>query len=123
MQTNGEKFAGEGLTRASLDQLGFVYAVKNNSKSYINFAFNYHKSKNFAQILSASDKLENASQNKLTALKYAYGKELPAKHAELMWNAIDNLYSQALPYDSIADLFEYVSADYYSFNRSSKGYI
>ena len=70
MQTNGEKFAGEGLTRASLDQLGFVYAVKNNSKSYINFAFNYHKSKNFAQILSASDKLENASQNKLTALKY-----------------------------------------------------
>ena len=40
----------EDNTRASLDQLGFVYSMKignTTSLRYVNFGFNYRKSKNF----------------------------------------------------------------------------
>ena len=43
----------EDKTRASLDQLGFVYTHKignNTSLRYVNFGFNYHKSKNFNRL-------------------------------------------------------------------------
>ena len=60
---NGDK------TNASFDQGGFVYSMRTGYKNYLNFAFNYHKSRNFDQILTAGNRLNNASQNKLTAMK------------------------------------------------------
>ena len=45
----------EDKTRASLDQIGFVYTHKvgnNTSLRYVNFGFNYHKSKNFNRVFS-----------------------------------------------------------------------
>lgn len=46
----------EDKTKASFDQLGFVYSYKignTTSLRYVNFGFNYHKSKNFNRLFSA----------------------------------------------------------------------
>ncbi|MBR5540989.1 MAG: hypothetical protein IKU64_01310 [Bacteroides sp.] len=56
----------ENKTRASFDQLGFVYTYKvgnNTSLRYVNFGFNYHKSKNFNRFFSAGGQLNNFSQS------------------------------------------------------------
>ena len=56
----------EDKTRASLDQLGFVYTYKignNTSLRYVNFGFNYHKSKNFNRLFSAGGQLDGFSQS------------------------------------------------------------
>lgn len=56
----------EDKTRASLDQIGFVYAHKignNTTLRYVNFGFNYHKSKNFNRLFSAGGALDGLSQS------------------------------------------------------------
>lgn len=52
-------------TRASFDQIGFVYSNKignNTSLRYVNFAFNYHKRKNFNEAFSMGGDLDGFSQ-------------------------------------------------------------
>ncbi len=57
----------EDRTRASFDQIGFVYSNKignNTSLRYVNFGFNYHKSKNFNRLFSMGGPLtDNMSQS------------------------------------------------------------
>ena len=56
----------EDKTRASLDQLGFVYTYKignTTSLRFVNFGFNYHKSKNFNRLFSAGGMLDGFSQS------------------------------------------------------------
>ena len=56
----------EDRTRASFDQLGFVYTYKvgnNTSLRYVNFGFNYHKSKNFNRLFSMGGLLDGLSQS------------------------------------------------------------
>lgn len=56
----------EDKTRASFDQIGFVYTHKignNTSLRYVNFGFNYHKSKNFNRLFSAGGQLDGLSQS------------------------------------------------------------
>lgn len=61
---------GAKKSRPSFDQIGFVWSTAGrNRQSYVNLGFNFHKSTNFSQILTAANGLSNASQNKLTALK------------------------------------------------------
>jgi hypothetical protein len=72
-QQDASKFSSLGKTNASFDQAGFVYSLRNGRNSFLNFGFNYHKSRNFDQILSASSRLTNASQNKLTYQKLREG--------------------------------------------------
>lgn len=43
-------------THASFDQMGFVWSQRIGVQSYINFGFNYHKSRDFNQILAASNR-------------------------------------------------------------------
>ncbi len=57
-------------TNASFDQIGLVYALRSSGNSYMNLGFNYHKSRNFDQILTAAGNLSYASQNKLSSIKY-----------------------------------------------------
>ena len=60
----------EDRTRASLDQVGFVYSNKignNTSLRYVNFGFNYHKSKNFNRLFSMGGDLDGMSQSKYLA--------------------------------------------------------
>lgn len=56
----------EDRTRASFDQIGFVYSNKignNTSLRFVNFGFNYHKSKNFNRLFSMGGALDNLSQS------------------------------------------------------------
>ena len=72
-QQGVNKFDNLNKTVMSFDQIGFVYSGRTGESSYINFGFNYHKSKNFDQILSATNQLGNSSVNNIVYIKDALG--------------------------------------------------
>ena len=60
----------EDRTRASLDQLGLVYTHKIGNATtlrYVNFGFNYHKSRNFNKLFSMGGAMDGFSQSKYLA--------------------------------------------------------
>ena len=89
-QGDASNVVGGNKTNASFDQAGIVIAHRTGKNSFVNFAFNFHKSRNFNQILSAAAPLERASLNKLTYNKgtnllvypQQSGVELDIKDAE-----------------------------------------
>lgn len=101
-QSDAESFGGANKTNMSFDQAGFVYAMRTSRSSFLNFGFSYTKSKNFDQILTAADRLNGASQNKLSAMKNLNGVYLlNEKNGSLVSNSatcnqVDYLYSNAL---------------------------
>lgn len=72
----------EKRTRASFDQLGLVYTHKignNSTIRYVNFGFNYHKSKNFNKLFSMGGVLDGFSQSKYLADEMAaWGMDVEA---------------------------------------------
>ena len=81
-QTTGQDAVLDGKkTTLSFDQIGFVFATRTDASSYLNFAFNYHKQKNFNSMLSAVGSLSEygdnpmnfASLNKLSYMKAING--------------------------------------------------
>lgn len=128
-QQDVESFSPGHKTNLSFDQIGFVYAMKSGRKSFLNFAFNYHKSRNFNQILTASDRLQNASQNKLTYTKLREGliyemnsEGLPMEdRAVITQNQVDNIYYRNLIKNE--DGYGYYDATGYDFNKAMRGYI
>ncbi len=121
VQHDAQSFNSANKTNLSFDQLGFVYAMRTGQKSYLNFGFNYHKSKNFDYILSAAGKLNNASQNKLTYEKYRNG--VFTSTDDVTYNQIDYFYMKNLLYDSSDKTYYNYPASQYDFNRSNTGYI
>lgn len=101
-QSGVEEFGNTNKTNASFDQAGFVYSMRSGRSSYINFGFNYSKSKNFDQILSAAGQLNGASQNKLSGMKNYNGVyTLKSNNGTLSsddatCNQVDYLYSNVL---------------------------
>ena len=86
----------EDKTRASLDQLGFVYTYKvgnNTSLRYVNFGFNYHKSKNFNRLFSAGGQLDGLSQSWQLAQELGASGVNSAASFDAIWNA-ENPYRQ-----------------------------
>lgn len=135
-QQGGNSFADGNKTNMSFDQAGFVYAHRTGRNSFLNFAFNYHKSRNFDYILSVADALNGASQNKLSSLKdaermfrvyydeKANGGEGAYVADSYMFNQVDYLYFNVLmPYDEQSDMFIPNNANGYLFNRANSGYI
>ena len=110
-------------TKLSLDQVGFVYSHRVGRRSYLNFGFNYHKSRNFSQILNAVGALSGASQSKLTALKYDYLKNMSRYEQDLAWSAVDANYANMLAYDKDLDQYDFMNATAYMFGQYQKGYI
>ncbi len=102
VQSGVSSFANADKTNMSFDQAGFVYSMRTGKRSYVNFGFNYSKSKNFNQILSAAGKLNNASQNKLSGLKNYNGVyRLKNQNSTLVSeyntvNQLDYLYSNVV---------------------------
>ena len=107
-------------TNASFDQIGLVYAMPYGRNGYFNFAFNYHKSRNFDQILTATGVLSNASQNKLSSAKYPYA-------TDYNWNGVDANYAELMT--PIMDAngkpigMDYLNGTAYLFGQYQKGYI
>ena len=120
-QQDATKFNSLDKTNASFDQLGFVYVLNKTSNSGFNVGFNYHKSRNFDQILGAANTLTNASQNKLTYQKYR--NKIFTDKKSMTYNQIDGLYMDNLLYNKDAGKYYNYPATGYLYNEENKGYI
>ena len=67
-------FADRGKARASFDQIGFVYSAKVNGPElkFVNFGFNYHKSRNFKNYIGVDNFLTGGLSQSLEMLDLAY---------------------------------------------------
>jgi len=129
---SGDDVLDASKTKASFDQLGFVLAMQTGKKSFMNFGVNYHKSKNFNQILSAAAALDGASQNKLTYNKYneglfdlsLNGNNLYIGNTEA-FTEVDYLHANTslLNTSGESDQLQYSDGTDYTFGQASKGYI
>lgn len=130
-QQGGQSFGGGHTTNMSFDQFGFVYSSRTSSTGFLNFAFNYHKSRNFNYILSAADNLLNASQNKLTYAKQKNGLLFPANSSLVpmfdqpytQCNQLDDMYARNINYDGRDNTWYYEEANSYEMDRRHWGYI
>ena len=128
-QEEGQAFGGGHTTNMSFDQLGFVYSSRTSPTGYLNFGFNYHKSRNFNYILSAADGLYNASQNKLTYAKAKnellfLGSGAPNfNEPKVACNQIDDMYARNINYDPDLNTWFYEEANNYTMDRRHWGYV
>lgn len=127
-QDGASSFKYGNKTNASFDQAGFVYSMRDGRRTFINFGFNYHKSKNFDYILNAASGLNGASQHKLSYMK-ALANENNLDKTSSGWRGkfaytsqLDNLYYNTLMMTS-SDGFFYNDASSYAFGRAETGYI
>ena len=127
-QDGASSFKYGNKTNASFDQAGFVYSLRDGRRTFINFGFNYHKSKNFDYILNAASGLNGASQHKLSYMK-ALANENNLDKKSSGWRGkfaytsqLDNLYYNTLMMTS-SDGFFYNDASGYEFGRAETGYI
>ena len=142
-QQDVQEFDGKKKTTMSFDQAGFVYSVRMNRASFVNFAFNYHKSRNFNQILSAANALSGCSQNGLTYHKalndiYYFGLNnqndamgyYSSNQVSWAFSEADYLNANVLMCDVAkhiadkdADWVYYNDANAYTFDRAHRGWI
>ena len=142
MQSDGKEFSNGKKTNLSFDQIGGVYTTRTGQKSFLNFGFNYHKSKNFDYILNAAGSLNGSSQNKQSYIKGMLGDQkvggfnvgknkdgqnigyVDAKSSDVAytWSQIDYLYWNLLIPGSNG-LYNYEKATGYTLDRAHTGYI
>ena len=134
-QQDAEDYSHGNATNMSFDQAGFVYTQRTRSNSFLNFAFNYKKSRNFDYILSADDQLHNASQNKLSYMKMYNGLLYPNSyetedgytpdlvHSYIICNQLDDIYTRNLFYAAGDGNAYFYEATGYDFDRAHKGYV
>ena len=144
MQSDGKEFSNGKKTNLSFDQIGGVYTTRTGQKSFLNFGFNYHKSKNFDYILNAAGSLNGSSQNKQSYIKgmlanensggffvrkdkngknVGYVDASPLSNVAYTWSQIDYLYWNNLIPDKNTGRFNYESATGYNLARANTGYI
>lgn len=144
-QQDVKEFAGKNGTKMSFDQLGLVYSSRVSRSSFVNVGFNFHKSHNFNQILSAANSLRNASLNMLSYHKadledvrkggyywdfnergHVIGYEnenSPFRAQTFSQTDYLNMNALNLEYDGENAQMFYNAADYYMFDRSQRGWI
>ncbi len=120
-QTGMNKFSSLNKTNMSFDQIGVVFNVNKTPNVSFNIGFNYHKSRNFDQLLNAANALNNASQNKLTYQKYR--NQVFRTQDDATYSQVDNLYMKNLLYNNTTSSYYYFPASGYLYNQQSKGYI
>lgn len=74
VQPNAEDFYNIGKSRASFDQIGFVYAAQmgNSPLRFVNFGFNYHKRRNFKNFIGVDNFRTGGLSQTLEMLDRAY---------------------------------------------------
>ena len=112
-------------TRMSFDQAGFVLSTNTSTDkvSFFNFAFNYSKSRNFSQILSAANLAYNGSaQNKQAFGKIRTG--IVGTPDDYTYNCNDYLFYNADGNGLLNALGDTCyDATIYAMERGTKGYI
>jgi len=130
IQSGGGEFNNADKTNISFDQMGYVHSFNYGNSSRLNIAFNYHKSRNFSNILTAANSLYgDASQNKLTSLKFNEGiissfdgAESYSKD-EYTCNMVDQMYADNLLSSDGNGGVDWYEANAYDYGRQNKGYI
>lgn len=134
-QQDAVSFAGGKKTNISFDQVGFVWANQISETDFVNFSFNYHKSRNFNQLLSVVHALDGASQNKATVNKFENGllyEEYTDKEGNVVPNfdksysscsILDDLYARNLNYNATDKRWYHYDGEEYAFDRRHQGYI
>lgn len=114
-----------GDTKVSFDQIGMVFTNKiSGGSSMVNFAFNYHKSRNFNQLLSARGALNGASLNKQTYLKGIAGALFDDHGNDYITSSrLDELIANSVLWEEAAGAYFYKDATNYLFDKTHKGYI
>lgn len=114
-------------TRFGFDQAGILFCTETGIDSYVNFGFNYRKSKNFNSLFSVEAGLgNNASQNKLSFDKYVDGIMNVGMDNE---SIIDAMYNETLNglYDDNGKLVQpynhYYNASKFRNQKVQRGYI
>lgn len=120
-QTGMNKFNSLSKANMSFDQIGVVFNLSKTPNASINIGFNYHKSRNFDQLLNAANTLNNASQNKLTYQKYR--NQVFKERKDLTYSQLDALYMDNLLYDNRTKKYYNFPATGYLYNQENKGYI
>ena len=118
-QDGVDNFAGCNKTNMSFDQAGFVYSSRTGINSYLNFAFNYHKSNNFDQILNVANTLNGSSQANQTMIK---GMSYKYANGNYSYSFLDDFYADYV-YDKSADVFTSYSASKFALDRAQTGYV
>ena len=126
-------YGSDHKTVPSFDQAGFVYSMRTNRRSFLNFAFNYSKSRNFNQILNAAGKLNGSAQNKLTYNKFVgnddfiyIDKDGTLLSDYIQFSQLDYLYANNINYDEDEagnGSFYGYDGDAYDMYRAQSGYI
>lgn len=151
-QQDAHKFDHLNKTNASFDQIGFVYASRTGIQSFLNFGFNFHKSRNFDQILSVADHaMRGASLGKLAYAKHTLGnvdnggysldfnndgeligwEDATSNYRANTYSQWDYLLVNALNAEQVTDPqtgeeytdIGYNEADVYNFDRAHRGWI
>ncbi len=118
-------------TNLSFDQVGTVWAKRTGDRSFLNVGFNFHKSKNFNFILSADDRLNAASQNKLTYMKlyngllYSnnYDGSPNEQNPYQSCNQLDDIFVNNLLYAAGDGNAYFYESSSYDLDRAHSGYI
>ncbi len=122
-QSEGKSFADGSKTTPSFDQLGFVVSTRSGVHSFINFGFNFHKSRNFNHVLSAAARSVNgSSQNRQTYIKGVNG-DLEQRYGVSMVDELCLKMMESGVDDQGQPLYQYINSDAYNFNRAQTGYI
>lgn len=146
IQHDAPKSSMGHATNASFDQIGFVWNFENDPSNSINVGFNYHKSRNFNQILSAANNLHDASLNKASYMKNIAGnsrqggfyidrnnrgeligyEDAASEYTANTYSQLDHLMWNHFLVQTDADgnsTAAYQTAQGYGMNRFSTGYI
>lgn len=108
-----------GKTNVDLNQIGFVFSSKSGGDSWINFAFNYQKSRNFNQIMQAMNNLNDASANKVNYMKFYWYDQ----NYSLQDQLIETVVGDRMKFVENDDDVYYRSAKAYAGKYDNKGYI
>ena len=145
-QSDARKYGGVNPTTISFDQVGFVWSNPTSQTSYLNLGFNYHRSRNFNQIIAASnafapsksyfdDKgnltgIVGSGQNLQTLVKGYRGlfnsDKADADGINYYDSQVDNSYSQLLRFEDpkTKDVSYYpLTASSFNFDKGTKGFI
>lgn len=88
-------FCKNGKTNADFNQMGAVYAMQTSENSFFNFGFNYHKNRNFNQIISAMGVLDNSSISEKAVIA-AHSNTLQYNRMDLL--VYDNYHDNGVGY-------------------------
>lgn len=143
-QEDAVKFQSANPTNLSFDQIGFVWSNEGYD-SYLNFGFNFHKSRNFNHILTAANafrpsdiktdgtgnitSLVGGGQNIATDIKRNSGLfdsgNQDANGVNYYESQLDNLYFNLLWFDNGDGTSSYypLTASDFNFRKGNTGYI